>query len=66
MGGGSSMCLRTALYEDERRIKQLEADNEELKAIAVQLWLNQFSPIPRQDREKLNKLMRKHGIEVYP
>lgn len=60
------MCLRTACYEYEQRIKQLEADNEELKAIAVQLWLNQFSPIPKKDKEKLNKLLRKHGIEVYP
>ena len=66
MGGGSSMCLRTACYEYEQRIKNLETDNEELKAIAVQLWLNQFSPIPKQEKEKLNKLMRKHGIEVYP
>lgn len=60
------MCLRYALYESEQKIKQLEADNDELKHIAVQLWLSQFAPLPKQDKAKINKLMRKHGIEVFP
>lgn len=60
------MCLRIACYEYEQRIKNLEAQNDELKKIARYLWLAQFSPLAKEDKKELNALMRKHGIEVYP
>ncbi len=60
------MCLKNALYESEQRIKNLEAQNEELKKVARFLWLAQFSPLTKEDKKELNALMRKHGIEVYP
>ena len=60
------MCLKNALYESEQRIKNLEAQNEELKKVARFLWLAQFSPLTKEDKKELNALMRKNGIEVYP
>lgn len=60
------MCLRTALYEDEQRIKQLETQNEELRHIIRRLWPAQFAPLNTEDKKELNALMRKNGIEVYP
>ena len=60
------MCLRTACYEYEQRIKNLEAQNEELKKIARNLWLTQFAPLNKEDKKELYALMRKNGIEVYP
>lgn len=60
------MCLRTACYEYEQRIKQLETKNAELKKIARYLWLAQFAPLNKEDKKEVNALMRKNGIEVYP
>lgn len=60
------MCLKNALYESEQRIKNLEAQNDELKHIIRRLWPAQFSPLTKDDKKELNALMRKHGIEVYP
>ena len=90
------MCLRTACYEDEQRIEQLETQNaelraerdnlkayinrkqllhdhfamhnqiDELKQVATLLWCAQFAPLNKEDKKKVNALMRKNGIEVYP
>ena len=66
MGRWFSMCLRTACYEDEQRIKNLEDQNEELKKIIRRLWPAQFAPLNNEDKKEVNVLMRKNGIEVYP
>lgn len=60
------MCLKNALYESEQRIKNLEAQNEELRHIIRRLWPAQFAPLNNKDKKELNDLMRKNGIEVYP
>lgn len=60
------MCLRTACYEYEQRIKNLETQNDELKHIIRRLWPAQFAPLNKEDKKELNALMRKNGIEVYP
>ena len=60
------MCLRTACYEYEQRIKNLETQNAELKEIATMLWQAQFMPLNKEDKKEVNALMRKNGIEVYP
>ena len=66
MGRWFPMCLRTAIYEDEQRIKNLEAQNDVLWHSIRRLWPAQFAPLNAEDKKKVNALMRKNGIEVYP
>lgn len=60
------MSLRYAAYEYEKRIRELEADKEDLIRICKLLWYGQFSPMAPEDKRAVNAAMRKHGIEVYP
>lgn len=60
------MSLREAAYENEQRIKALEADIADLKYITRKLWQAQFAPLNKADKADINSRMREHGIEVYP